>query len=253
MLRRPTHRDNRRWVALGAVYVPWVDESSCVCALRGDVLSETAGAVTSWTDQSGTGNHHTAPDGAGTEPTYSATGGPNSMPIVTGDGVDDTLFASGFNLAAPGTTSCLIWMVMKQVTWVLSERISSSGASASQYMWYQNVATPGLKAFNGTASTQNDGCPVGQWKRVAVYFSNSTSDFIIAGATTKTGTALGNTASTGRTLFAARSGGTAPGNWANISVAEILYFTGYNAANAAALLGRLDTYGSDRYGATILT
>lgn len=97
--------------------------------LEGDDVTEAAGVVSSWNDQSGNARHFTSVGGG--EPTYEATGGPNSAPSISfpaskdlrrGSNPFGALTAADFfivhkfdNADTAGTTNCP-WYFCSAVT-----------------------------------------------------------------------------------------------------------------------------------------
>ncbi len=64
---------------------PWVFLPEAVLCLRSDVgVGVSAGTVTSWADQSGAGNSVSIGATAASGPAYSASGGPNGFPTLSG-------------------------------------------------------------------------------------------------------------------------------------------------------------------------
>lgn len=142
--------------------------------LRGDVLTESGGAVSQWTDQSGNANHYKQPT-AGNKPTYAATGGPNSLPIVDFDGSNDKL--SGDTGASDGPLwSALVAAAAGTLFLVCKWDADSTGTGDPQnVMWADSVAQAWqFGRFNSLWSFRNNGTLVDNLTTSSPAFSTGT-------------------------------------------------------------------------------
>lgn len=210
--------------------------------VRADVadITESSSRVSAWVDKVGSNNYS---QGTGAnQPLWLPTGGPGSKGAVH---LDDTarFLDSSLTLPAPGTTPTLIYVVIKQVSYTVNRRVVMNSGDLS-HLIYCSDTTPKLRGFNAGASAATTGATIGSWARVAVYFENSTSDFIQVGATAKSsGSALGNNTSADRRI----GGDTAASP--DIMYAEVLYAAPASAAAADADIAALDAYLDTYYGA----
>lgn len=202
--------------------------------------------VSNWADQSGSRKDYTQAT-ATKQPTFSASGGPNSTAMMTLDGVDDDLVATTApNLPAPGTTPTYVWLVIRQESYTAGEGIFGPyfAPDGNDYIvLVQNPTSPSLRQANGGTAQDNSGLAVGTWGRVELAFTNSTADFIKCASTSVTGANVGNNSGqTGRILGRRTGLGSL---YTNFSIAEILY------ANRIPTTGEraaLDAYCTERYG-----
>lgn len=247
MLRRPTHRLNRRGVAisgaaplLGAAGV--VARSKVLQYVRGDFLTQAAGRISAIQDLGPSGLHYTQGTGAN-QPLYNATGAPNSLPMWQLDSAA-RFMASALGTPQPSAgTQTWIWMILRQDTWNINTRIVTDSGNTKK-MVFQATATPGVGIFNGAAVGTNNGATVASWARVLAGFAGAGADRLDAGATDNTGLSSGtNAADTARHI-----GGTGA-NSSLVSFAEILYL---NAAPSAGEETALDAYAVARYGGGLL-
>jgi len=187
---------------------------------------------------------------AGFQPLIQPAGGPNGNPSVLFDGVDDFLFNAALNLPAPGTTPTYLWVIMRQVSWGPAPDFNtfteSSGTGGIDF--YQTGVTPQLQQYNGIDANSTVGAPVGVYKRIAVLFTNSTSDYIQAGSSQSTGVNSGNLDSGPGITVGAGFDGTY--GWMNVELCEFWIF---NAEPTALQKTQLNAYAASRYGATVLT
>jgi hypothetical protein len=220
---------------LGASILQWV---------RGDQgISESSGRISAWNDISGNGLHYSQGTG-GAQPLYDATGGPNGLPIVRVDS-NARFMTSALNLAEPGTTATTIWMVARQIGWVLGWRLCDGGGGGATHIIRQGAtATPDLNQFNASHVNTNSALTINSWGRVEAYFSNSTGDYLKALSTSVTGASAGNSSSTGRSIGS--GSGTSS---AVFDIAELIYI---NRALTAGEKTQLDAYCTARYGAGLV-
>lgn len=210
-----------------------------------DTYVEAGGAgtgVTQWTDLSPNGRHGTAA-GAAT-PALSLSGGPNSTPLITFDGVDDILTFTTWNPPAPGTTPIFIWAVVRSVSQTSSDMFW--GGQTGTTLCLIQLATAGqVRLTNGTSGPTNANMTLGTSRRVEASYTNSIADYLKVGSVSVTGTATGNTDPTG---FAVGARVTA--NFGNVAFSEIAIWTG-GVPTAGEITG-LNNYASTRYGAGVL-
>lgn len=247
MHRRATRQGNRRGVAAAGAPFPGaagvVARSKVLQYVRADLgITLNAGRVSGWADQSLGAFHYTQGTGAN-QPLYSATGAPNSLPMVQLDS-GARFMASALGTPQPASgAQTWIWMILRQDTWNINTRVVTD-SSNSKKMIFQSVATPGLGIFNGAAVGTNNGATVASWARVLAGFAGAGADRLKAGATDNTGLSSGtNAADTARHL-----GGTGA-NSSLVSIAEMLYL---NAAPSAGEEAALDAYATGRYGGGLL-
>ena len=205
-------------------------------------LGLTIGVGFDWQDQH-TSNKDYTNAAAAAGPSLNATDGPNSTAALVFDGAAQSCTAA-LQLPAPGTTPTLVWMLLRQDAWVSNENvISGNGGPVIR----QSNSSPNLRLFNGSLAGENSQAGIGVWRRVAAWYSNSTSDFIRVRATTTTGTSAGNNAdSTAQRRLGANAGLT---TFTAMSIADIVYAKPANQADALTMVALLDSdYGIPRYG-----
>jgi hypothetical protein len=78
--------------------------AGCVLWLRADigVAKDGSNRVSTWSDQSGAGNHATQTGANATKPLYSTVQGPNGLPTITFDGIGQFLLCDGLATALSG-------------------------------------------------------------------------------------------------------------------------------------------------------
>jgi len=197
--------------------------------------------VSAWADQTANGNNFSQGTAAN-QPTYAANS-LNGFPIITFDGVNDTMVAPGPNLPAPATTNSFFWFVFKQVAWTNQNAFFQTNTNSS-FALLQNSTTPNMATYEGTALGPNNGAAtIGSWFRGECGFTGSTSDFLKIGATNATGTNTGNTDPTAG--FTIGSNWT-PGAWTNVSYVAMMICGGIPSANERSALSAAVTakYGS---------
>lgn len=173
-------------------------------------------AVATWYDKSGMGNHMSQATGTN-QPTYRATGGPNSKPAVETDGIDN--FMSGAISGGFSVSTCIV--VMKMLAWVSDGIPVSLHTSAGGSAIWMRTATPTLAMYSGGAYTPaRSDWQVNQWGVGSFVFNGASSRFDLDGNTgtaANPGTAAGDRVAIG--------GYTAAANLANIQIAEIILYT----------------------------
>src|SRR6476661_8148485 len=86
-----------------------------------------ATGVSAWADLSGNGRTLSQATG-GAQPAFAANGGPNGLPCVTGDGVDDSL-SNNWVPPAPGTSPFAYIAVVKLISGTINKRLLGGQAS----------------------------------------------------------------------------------------------------------------------------
>jgi hypothetical protein len=198
--------------------------------------------VTQWTDLSGNARHGTAA-GAAT-PAYSATGGPNSTPLLTFDGVAN-IINFPWNPPAPGTNNIFIWAVIRALTQTSGDVILG-GQSATTLALVQLATAGQCRAVNTTNGPTNANLTLGTSRRIELLFTASVADYLKVGSVPSTGTNLGNTDATTFNI-----GGRSGGNFSNIGVSDLAIFTGAGPPTPTEL-NNLDNYALALYGASAL-
>lgn len=201
-------------------------------------VTQSGGTVSQWDDQSANGFHYTE---ATNKPTYQATG-LNNLPTLLFDGTNDKLSNASFNPPAPGTTPLWIRMIAKMITWTNGDRIVAYGSTGGPNI-ADAGASPNLFAQNGINGPQI-AAALGTWFRIECLFSNSTSDYLKVGASSVTGTNVGNTANSGGRIL----GGLSASGFGNFEIAEILYA---NRNPSGAEKTALDALTTSKWGASV--
>jgi hypothetical protein len=206
-------------------------------------ITLSSGNVSQWNDLSGYGYDFTQGT-SGKRPVYTAIDSSYvGNPSLTFDGSDDFLSS-----AVPVGNSSFIIMILKQITWG-SQKFISNGVDNSTCVIYQfsGSVSPNITMYNGTAVNTNSNAPLGTVRRLAAWFSNSTSDYLQIGSSKVTGANAGNSAAAATYNLGGATSGT---NNANFSIAELII---YNALPSNSDLTLLDNYLYIRYGSGILT
>ena len=176
--------------------VAWFDKTE-------NITKDGSNFVSAWGDKSGNGNDLLQAAGTN-QPLWSADG-------VLFDGIDNFMKCAAFTLVQP----TMIYLVVKQITWALNDRIFDGEAGNSGVL-YQTATTPGLKAFAGTNSTQNDNLVVNTFGIIRILFNGASSKLIVNETTPVTGN-FGASDMGGFILGSAASGAS---GWSNIQAAE---------------------------------
>ena len=142
---------------------------------RGDDVTLNGGTVSQWNDKSGKGNHIVQATAAN-QPTYLATGGPNSQPCVQGDGTNDQLLlASGCTIAAQSMTWWIV--VMNETSWALEVPLSGGlDASTDSFGLILRTAPDewDWSTYNPTTRIElTESVSVGAWYVTRVTFNRS--------------------------------------------------------------------------------
>jgi hypothetical protein len=223
------------------VFEPLVIMGSASVVAGWDARTVDTSPVGLWDDSSGNGFDLTA-----TEPTWNATGGPNSQPSVLFDGINDIAENLLLDLPAPGTTPTFYWAVIRQVSWTPLDILFGA---AGGLLIRQFAGSPNIGQQNPTGPVNaHGGLTVNTFLRLESYFSNSVSDYIKAGsAIASTGANAGNTDPTAG--FALGNLPSAGSDWANIEVCEFWIF---NVLPSTTQKAALDAYVTSRYGAGLV-
>ncbi len=169
------------------------------------IIKDGSDFVSQWTDRSGQDNH--LPQAIGTnQPLWSSDG-------VLFDGVDNFMKAVGFTYGQPEQ----IYIVLKQVTWTISEFVMDGSAGGQRGILYQRTATPGLMVFAGIDSSLNNNLAIGAFGIIRILFNGASSKFQINETAAITAD-FGSNDMDGFTLGA----NFVPGNYSNIEVKEII-------------------------------
>lgn len=168
---------------------------STIFSIQSNVGTST-GSTFTMADTSGNGKNFTATLAA--MPTVGS--GPNGLPEVIFDGVNQVITCSGLNLPAPGTTPFFLFLVFRHITFVGTNPVVCGNAAASaRHLLYGVGGSPRLSSFNGVESAIPASPPaIGSYECTELYRSNSTSDYLRRGSgAAASGINTGNLASTG--------------------------------------------------------
>jgi hypothetical protein len=213
---------------------------------RADLGVTIGTGVSQWSDQSGNGFHLAQGTGAN-QPTFEASGGPNSTPSILFDGSNDRLINAAIDRPAPATTPTIIWMVVSQVTWTNGDRICGFGAAASHMSLTQNPVTPQWRMLNTVLVNTNAALTIGAWGRVEAGFLGTTSDYLkIIATNVAAGTSAGNTDPAAGFSLGTDPVGGLPGNF---RISDLAIF---DAQPSGAQTTDLDAYVTARYGAGLV-
>lgn len=209
-------------------------------------LTLAGSAVTQWNDLSGNGAHLTQST-AGSKPTYNATGGPNSLPVVQFDGTDDYM-ANTVDLPAPGTTAFFCCSIASQDTWTDGDIITAS-ATTNAYRLRQKVggASPQVEMANTTAANGNGAWTLAAFRRICQLFTNSTGDILQVGSSSQTGANAGNTNPAAGWAIGASPTGGAP---SDVNFSENVAWAGNTTAGEKT---EMDKYFYGRWGSVVMT
>lgn len=136
------------------------------------VTRDGSNRVSQWNDISGAAKHYTQGT-AGNKPLYSATGGPNSTPIVSLDDVARYM-SSTLTTNTPSTTQHAIWFVARQVSWANGRRIISDTTNLKR-LTYQEGVTPQVDLYDGASVGNNAGGTVGSFARFYAHWAMGSS------------------------------------------------------------------------------
>ena len=142
--------------------VAWYDSTDLTT-----ITKDGGNLVSSWRDKLLSGHDLTQGGYDIIKPVYSSNG-------LLFDGTYDFMFTGALTLNQPA----FIYMVIKQVTWTSSDYIFNFG-------WVDNCimcqldATPGLRAYAGTFSSQNSGLSVNAFGILRILFNGASSKLIV--------------------------------------------------------------------------
>jgi hypothetical protein len=193
-------------------------------------ITVTGAGVSSWTDQSGNGNHLLQ----GTDTNRPALQADNSILF---DGTDNYLKAVAFTLVQPET----VYLLMKQVTWTAADYIFD-GNTVNSGALRQVSTTPRIDLFAGAqSSADNAGLAVDTWGVVTGVINGESSITMVNNTLTSNSGALSGDMS-GFTLGARGDGA---GAWSNIQVKEAIIFpVAHDAGQRAKVIAYLAQVGN---------
>jgi len=218
-------------------------------------VAVAGGKVKCWGDLSGNGNdlaflpHDARPDFDA--PLFAAAGGPNGVPEIVFDGVDDSLLNNTLRFDLPWYW----WAVIEQVSWYEGGRlwISMNEATVISNLSQAGlgVGSPNILQQNANVNlfdvNSNSAGVLGSFFRLEAAYTNSTDDFLNIHSTVSTGKNSGG--DQGGTPGLRLGANQDPGAWSNIAVVELLKCSAVPTPEQRAAL---DAYGATRYGASIL-
>ncbi len=206
-----------------------------------DLLTAEGGFVTSWTDQSGYGNHLGTPvGGAPSRPAYEATGWAGAAPSVLFDGIGQFMEA---NLSGPaGPAGLSFVLAVESVSIVSGDRIVYWVCSASAHQITQRPTVMRFSSQGGGARDADSNtravwaaCSDGTGTDLQWYKNGVANNSVLTGP-------YGLDPSVGgRFLIAATD---SPSAYANIRVGAVMVFRGkLSAADVTAIQTRLAAKG----------
>jgi len=217
-----------------------------VASVQSDLGITIGTGVSAWADQSGNGNNYSQATGS-KQPARNAAA-LNGFATVQTDGIDDQLDAASINMAAPGSTPFCYYIVARTLTWTSGKGFCGNTSGTAAGVLSMQVATPALSMYCGSNVNNNSGAAVNTWCRFVVQFTNSTGDFLRAGASTVTGANAGNSdPSAGFTIGAYFSGSA---QFGKIEIASHMILTGTYAMGAGAIAA-LDSAVALKYGGLV--
>lgn len=187
--------------------------------------------VSSWLDRSGNGR--TLSQGTGSkQPAFGSTG-PNGLPGLTFDGVDDLLATGSFTLNQPET----VYMIVKQVTWT-NDDYFVDGNTNNGLVIYQDTATPRINQYAGAVGGTNSNLAVNTWGVVCAVFNNASSLSRVNNTSDVTGTVGTNNA--GGVVAGADGPAGANNKHSNIILSELLvYSAAHNSTQRSTVVNYL--------------
>lgn len=105
------------------------------------------------------------------------------------DGIDDFMKTANFTWNQP----IFVYLLFKQITWTLDDYFFD-GVSIAKIPVVQQATTPGLKAYAGISSSQNNNLAVNTWGILRVLYNGASSRFQIDATAAITGNFGANTA-----------------------------------------------------------
>lgn len=222
---------------LGATSAPFLPGAygTCIAWLLSDtgVTKDGGNLVSSWADQSGTGNDFIQANGL-LQPLW-VDAQVNGYPSIRHDGIDNYLACAGITISDPTD----MYIVMNTITWVGGTRIAGGQA------WEKNIlyvsASPTICLFSVTAlvPTTND-LPVATWGLLQARFNDANSQLRVNGGTASTANP-GSFDTTGGYAIGAEL---TPAEYSNVEFAEIII---YSDALSDANRGFVESYIRAKY------
>lgn len=196
---------------------------------RADMGVTGSAPVTAWDDISGNARHLSSSNG----PAFSATGGPNSTPMLDADG-SDWMDSTSFSLAFP----IHVFMIVRIDSNDNNDRVMAFGTVSDA----ATMTGTTLQQNFGSAAGNSISPSTGTWYLVESFANGASSFMRLNGGAKSDGTNPGtNAISSGFTIFN-RPQHNRP---ADCAIAEIVM---YNAEITGADLAQLMAYFSNRYG-----
>lgn len=207
------------------------------------VLDDDTLGVTAWQDRTGNGNHYSNLGADSTLPLWSQSGGPGGRGMVSGDGSARFIRNIVWDPTVPGTTPMYWRMIARLNTWTDGAHLWG-GVTAYRLALVCTTTTPSITIRNTTVGPLT-AMTLATWFRIEAYYSNSTSDLIKVGATSNTGTIVGNNDQSSHALFGITSGTFL----CHCDIAKLEIFTGgLPTADERAAMDASDT---TYYGGTV--
>jgi len=172
------------------------------------VTMDGANLVSAWNSIIGA-NHLLQTGADAIKPVWSADGVLFDGAVVNGD----YMKCVAFTWNQPE----FIYMVMRQVTWTITEYFFD-GDTNNKGMARQDALTPGIKAYAGTMSIQNDNLAVNTWGIIRVLFNGASSKLIV----NETAPTLWNCGVNNMGGFTLATRGDTASLYSNIQVKEII-------------------------------
>jgi len=164
---------------------------------RAGVTLGAGSSVAAWADQ-GPSGYDLTQGTAGLQPTYSASGGPNDVPYISGDGTEYMNNAT-IDVDQP----CTIWCVcLPTVAGNINKGIFDATAPATRRLF---VVSAALQVYAGAAFTASTTTTA--WQVVRVLFNNTASECQINDDSEVTGTAGVGGTGVGLYVFSQGAGG----------------------------------------------
>ncbi len=218
-----------------------------------------ATGVSQWNDVSGNGYHFVQATG-GQQPAFNATGGPNSKPIVTFDGVDNVL-STPHSLSAVITQSAYTMVCVVRID--AQPDVGSDNADAAAYdndglithgggFWGTNLRRTGNRIqgshFDAGQKTAGVDASLSTWYRVRVKYDgvNITTKVGALTVATTAASAMHASWSTSNVLYIGHN--YAGSDFAAISLAEMFLF---NFATSAGNDTNIDSYITSFYASGV--
>ena len=191
---------------VGATYPAILDDGNTVAWFDylENITKDGSDLVSIWGDKSGL-DHHLLQATGTNQPIVNANG-------VLFDGIDNFMKCAAFTLVQPE----MIYMVLKQVTWSVNDRIFD-GENDLSMLLSQKIASANIDAYAGDVLSNNDSV-LNTYGILRVLYNGASSKLIINNNTPVTGS-LGSADADGF-IIGRRTGSDA--NYSNIEVKEII-------------------------------